>query len=162
MGKELAAGRQKSFGLMVYIAPVKALCSEKLREWTTKFGTMASFLELTGDSTNFTPDLSKYDVVLTTPEKWDVVTRRQMTSCRSAQVRLVMVDEVHLLSDAHRGHTLEAVITRIKSQVSCEYMMIEKIAYDVLLADSRVIKPEPRADPVRCSVGHHSECKRRR
>ena len=162
MVKELAAGRQKSLGLMVYIAPVKALCSEKLREWTTKFGTMASFLELTGDSTNFTPDLSKYDVVLTTPEKWDVVTRRQMTSCRSAQVRLVMVDEVHLLSDAHRGHTLEAVITRIKSQVSCEHMMIEKIAYNVLLADSRVIKPEPRADPVRCSVGHHSECKRRR
>ena len=64
---------------MVYIAPVKALCSEKMREWTTKFKDK-KFLELTGDSQTPIPDLNKYDVVLTTPEKWDVVTRRFLSS----------------------------------------------------------------------------------
>ena len=71
---------------------------------------------------------SKQCVTLqTTPEKWDIMTRRwnrnDVTSSRrrfpandvSGRIRLVMLDEVHLLNDASRGHTLEAVVTRMKT-----------------------------------------------
>ena len=50
-----------------------------MREWTTKFNNK-NFIELTGDSQTPIPNLNKYDVVLTTPEKWDVVTRRFLSS----------------------------------------------------------------------------------
>ena len=52
---------------------------DQMREWTTKFNDK-KFIELTGDSQTPIPDLNKYDVVLTTPEKWDVVTRRFLSS----------------------------------------------------------------------------------
>ena len=52
---------------------------DQMREWTTKFNNK-NFIELTGDSQTPIPDLNKYDVILTTPEKWDVVTRRFLSS----------------------------------------------------------------------------------
>ena len=54
---------------------------------------------------------------ITTPEKWDSITRRRTDRGRMYNmIRLVMVDEVHTLKETPRGATLEAVITRMKIQ----------------------------------------------
>ncbi len=60
-------------------------------------------------------EISGADLLLTTPEKWDSVTR----SWREIQafvcsVSLLLIDEVHLLGDKPRGATLEAVVARMK------------------------------------------------
>jgi len=60
----------------VYIAPLKALVRERLKDWQPRFSKIKkSVVELSGD---FTPDiesLRKADVIVTTPEKWDGITR---------------------------------------------------------------------------------------
>lgn len=48
-------------------------------------------------------------------EKWDSVTRRwKDNKSFIKQIRLFMIDEVHLLNDETRGATVEAVISRMK------------------------------------------------
>ena len=60
----------------VYVAPLKALARERVRDWTPKFRAIGlSVEELTGDSAPDQRALKKADVLITTPEKWDGVTR---------------------------------------------------------------------------------------
>lgn len=103
---------------VVYLAPTKALCSERRNDWAKKFKEFnIECIELTSDlmtPVNF-KDLRKSSILLATPEKWDSVTRSwsgNKSFIRS--IRLLLVDEVHLISDGHRGATLEAVISRMK------------------------------------------------
>ena len=48
---------------------------------------------------------------MTTPEKWDVITRKSTDMSYTNLVRLLIIDEIHLLHD-ERGPVLEAVIAR--------------------------------------------------
>ena len=63
---------------MIYIAPLKALAKERIIDWKVRLGgeiMRKSVLELTGD---FTPDLvalKEADLLITTPEKWDGISR---------------------------------------------------------------------------------------
>lgn len=60
----------------VYIAPLKSLVKERLKDWVPRFKSIKkSVVELSGD---FTPDLEtlkKADIIVTTPQKWDGITR---------------------------------------------------------------------------------------
>ncbi|XP_014669850.1 PREDICTED: probable ATP-dependent DNA helicase HFM1 [Priapulus caudatus] len=111
-------------GKVVYMAPVKALCSERCADWSAKFGPLGlQCTELTGDTlTDEYYALQSAHVVLTTPEKWDSMTRRWKDNRSLVKlVRLFLVDEVHLLNDASRGATMEAVVTRMKTVRSAIY-----------------------------------------
>lgn len=107
---------QQNTQKVIYLAPLKALCTERVSDWTTKFeGTGITVLELTGDTTDFTPQsLHKYNIIITTPEKWDSVTRKWRDIQQVIKdLALVIIDEVHLLQES-RGATLEAVVSRMK------------------------------------------------
>jgi ATP-dependent DNA helicase HFM1/MER3 len=57
--------------------------------------------------------LAGADVIVTTPEKWDAVTRRWRDNVGLiAQIELLCIDEVHLLGE-DRGAVLEAVVSRM-------------------------------------------------
>ena len=157
---ELAIVRQllsgKSDGLMVYIAPIRALCSERTEDWKKKFSTHSdvNILELTGDSSSdsgqqqIENELDKHNLILTTPEKWDVITRRLYTNgqrCHLQRLSLVMIDEIHILGDESRGHTLEAVITRLKRAVGASSMDARFIA-----ASATIPNLEDLANWLRC------------
>lgn len=93
-----AASGRESPPKMVYLSPMKSLCSERHRDWSAKFGPLGlRCLELTGDSTaEDVAAINGFDIVLTTPEKWDVVTRRWKDHVEVARaVGLVMIDEVN-------------------------------------------------------------------
>jgi activating signal cointegrator complex subunit 3 len=63
---------------VVYIAPLKALVRERMKDWRARFGgpgLRKSVVELTGDSAPDARALAGADLILTTPEKWDGVTR---------------------------------------------------------------------------------------
>ncbi|KAL8863258.1 MAG: hypothetical protein Q9178_000633 [Gyalolechia marmorata] len=105
---------------IVYMAPTKSLCAERQKDWQSKF---ASFelqcAELTGDT-----DLGQLrlvqnaSVIITTPEKWDSMTRKWKDHAKLMQlVRLFLIDEVHILNET-RGACLEAVVSRMKSMGS--------------------------------------------
>ncbi|XP_074641292.1 putative ATP-dependent DNA helicase HFM1 [Tubulanus polymorphus] len=103
---------------VVYMAPLKALCSERFEDWRMKFGTLGlKCMELTGDTQlDDLFELQSVNIILTTPEKWDSMTRRwKDNQSLLQQVKLFLVDEIHTLNDNARGATVEAVISRMKT-----------------------------------------------
>jgi len=102
---------------IIYQAPTKSLCAERQRDWQIKFKQFnMDCAELTGDT-----ELSKIrhiqndTIIITTPEKWDSITRKWKDHARLMQlVKLFLIDEVHVLKE-ERGATLEAVISRMKT-----------------------------------------------
>ena len=50
-------------------------------------------------------------VIVTTPEKWDIITRKAGDRTYTQLVRLVIIDEIHLLHD-NRGPVLESLVAR--------------------------------------------------
>ena len=48
---------------------------------------------------------------MATPEKWDIITRKSGEKTYLEFVRLLIIDEIHLLHDS-RGPVLEAIVTR--------------------------------------------------
>ncbi|XP_030258654.1 probable ATP-dependent DNA helicase HFM1 isoform X4 [Sparus aurata] len=101
----------------VYIAPIKALCSQCYESWKKKFGPLGlNCKELTGDTEidDFF-EIQDSHIILTTPEKWDSMTRKWKDNCLLQLVRLFLIDEVHVVKDVTRGATLEVVVSRMKA-----------------------------------------------
>ncbi|KZT69812.1 P-loop containing nucleoside triphosphate hydrolase protein, partial [Daedalea quercina L-15889] len=113
-----AGGNSKSVKC-VYVAPTKALCSEKCRDWTMKFAALGvNCCEMTGDTVQLGRGAwgSARDatVIVTTGEKWDSLTRNWRDHGQILnQVHLFLVDEVHILNES-RGSTLEVILSRMK------------------------------------------------
>lgn len=63
---------------VVYLAPTKSLCSEKIRDWKSSFELKKGLkvMECTGDSDINWRQLGEASIIVTTPEKWDSLTRR--------------------------------------------------------------------------------------
>ncbi|OQE42952.1 hypothetical protein PENCOP_c003G06758 [Penicillium coprophilum] len=102
---------------VVYQAPTKSLCSERFRDWHTKFSSLnLKCAELTGDTDHMQlRNVQSSQIIITTPEKWDSMTRKWKDHMKLMQlVKLFLVDEVHILKEM-RGATLEAVVSRMKN-----------------------------------------------
>lgn len=102
---------------IVYQAPTKSLCSERAKDWQNKFSHMnLGCIELTGDTSQTKASrVGSASIIVTTPEKWDSITRKWSDHRKLLEmVRLVLIDEVHILKDV-RGATLEAVVSRMKT-----------------------------------------------
>ena len=91
-------------------------------EITDKLGRRLAWLgvsvrELTGDMQLTKAEIVKTQIIVTTPEKWDVVTRKSTGDTELVQkVRLLIIDEVHLLND-ERGAVIETIVARTLRQV---------------------------------------------
>ncbi|KAI1848843.1 hypothetical protein JX266_005271 [Neoarthrinium moseri] len=102
---------------IVYQAPTKSLCSERARDWDRKFSHLnLRCIELTGDTSQAEAKrVGSASIIITTPEKWDSITRKWSDHRKLLEmIRLVLIDEVHILKDV-RGATLEAVVSRMKT-----------------------------------------------
>lgn len=99
---------------VVYIAPYKALVKERLKDWKERFGNQLGkkVHELSGDHTPNFRTLIESDVLLTTPEKWDGITRNWQSRSYVQSVGLVIFDEIHLLGQ-DRGSVLEVIVSRM-------------------------------------------------
>ncbi|XP_076063896.1 putative ATP-dependent DNA helicase HFM1 isoform X2 [Oratosquilla oratoria] len=103
---------------IIYMAPLKSIVAERFLDWKVRLGTLGvTCSEVTGDTEH--DDLAvlgSSQVILTTPEKWDSLTRRWKDHANlMASISLFLIDEVHMLSDETRGPTLEAVVSRMKT-----------------------------------------------
>ncbi|KAJ5203403.1 hypothetical protein N7449_005482 [Penicillium cf. viridicatum] len=102
---------------VVYQAPTKSLCSERFRDWHSKFSSLnLKCAELTGDTDHMQlRNVQSSHIIITTPEKWDSMTRKWKDHMKLMQlVKLFLIDEVHILKET-RGATLEAVVSRMKN-----------------------------------------------
>ena len=68
-------------------------------------------VELTGDTTPDIRAIEKADIIVTTPEKWDGISRSWQNRSYVQAMRLLVIDEIHLLGD-ERGPVLEVIVSR--------------------------------------------------
>lgn len=99
---------------VVYIAPMKALVRERVDDWRARISrnTKHKLVELTGDSLPEAKDVRAADIIITTPEKFDGISRNWQTRKFVQQVSLVIMDEIHLLA-SDRGPILEMIVSRM-------------------------------------------------
>jgi superfamily II DNA/RNA helicase len=105
----------------VYMAPMKALASEVVEKFQSRLGSLGvEVRELTGDMQLTKKEIDRVHVLVTVPEKWDVMTRNSSTGGGAGSdqgimrmVQLVIIDEVHLLNET-RGAVIETVVARTK------------------------------------------------
>ncbi|ORY24132.1 putative Pre-mRNA splicing factor [Naematelia encephala] len=97
---------------IIYVSPMKALVQEQVAAFGKRFAALdIRVAELTGDSQLTKQQISETQIIVTTPEKWDVITRKSTDTSYTNLVRLIIVDEIHLLHD-DRGPVLESILAR--------------------------------------------------
>ena len=98
---------------IVYVAPMKALVAEVVGNFQKRIDERYGIKtrELTGDVSLSKAEIEDTQIIVTTPEKWDVITRKGGERAYTQLVKLVIIDEVHLLHD-DRGPVLECLIAR--------------------------------------------------
>lgn len=101
-------------GKAVYIVPLKALASEKYREFKENYPELKIAISI-GDQDKADYFLDKNDLIITTSEKLDSLIRHKSTFIK--KLGTVVIDEVHLLNDVSRGPTLEIVITLLRDML---------------------------------------------
>ncbi|CAO3587825.1 unnamed protein product [Absidia cylindrospora] len=108
------AFKQHPGSKVVYIAPMKALVKERVGDWNKRLtkGMNKKLVELTGDVTPDLKTIEAADIIITTPEKWDGISRSWQTRSYVRQVSCVIIDEIHLLG-GDRGPILEVIVSRM-------------------------------------------------
>ncbi|KAI6193789.1 hypothetical protein M3Y96_01056000 [Aphelenchoides besseyi] len=87
----------------IYIAPMRSLVQEMVGE-------------MTGDVQMSKEQFMATQVIVCTPEKYDIITRKGGERAYNQLVRLIIIDEIHLLHD-DRGPVLEAIVARTIRQM---------------------------------------------
>ena len=100
---------------VIYIVPLKALASEKYKEFKSLYGEKIririSIGELQNEIYNY-----DYDLLILTSEKLDSLIRHNREILEN--LGLVIADEIHLLHDEKRGPTLEILLSIFKTKYS--------------------------------------------
>ncbi|CAN6469997.1 unnamed protein product [Victoria cruziana] len=123
----------KSEFKIVYVAPMKALAAEVASTFSNRLIPLnMTVKELTGDMQLSKNELEETQMIVTTPEKWDVITRKSSDMSMSMLVKLLIIDEVHLLND-ERGPVIEALVARTLRQVESTQSMIRIVGLSATL-----------------------------
>jgi helicase len=101
-------------GRCLYIAPLKALASEKFNDFKKKYAPLGIEVGLAiGDHDSPTKTLNRYNIIVATAEKVDSLLRSQAKWLIDS-LSVCVLDEIHFINDGKRGPTMEILIARIK------------------------------------------------
>nr|CAD7572321.1 unnamed protein product [Timema californicum] len=123
---------------VVYIAPMKALVRERIEDWKVKLGQKLNrrVVELTGDVSPDIRAIARADVIVTTPEKWDGISRSWQTRNYVQDVALIVIDEIHLLGE-DRGPVLEVIVSRTNFIASHTSRSLRIVGLSTALANAK-------------------------
>lgn len=132
---------------IVYVAPMKALAAEVTSAFSHRLSPLnMTVRELTGDMQLSKNELEETQMIVTTPEKWDVITRKSSDMSLSMLVKLLIIDEVHLLND-ERGAVIEALVARTLRQVESTQTMIRIVGLSATLPSYLEVAQFLRVNP---------------
>ncbi|XP_073933923.1 activating signal cointegrator 1 complex subunit 3 isoform X2 [Castor canadensis] len=122
----------------VYIAPLKALVRERMDDWKVRIEEKLGkkVIELTGDVTPDMKSIAQADLIVTTPEKWDGVSRSWQNRNYVQQVTILIIDEIHLLGE-ERGPVLEVIVSRTNFISSHTEKPVRIVGLSTALANAR-------------------------
>ncbi|KAK0190876.1 Sec63-domain-containing protein [Armillaria mellea] len=120
--------------IYVQVAPMKALASEIVRKFSKRLQWLSiQIRELTGDMQLTKAEIAQTQIIVTTPEKWDVVTRKPTGEGELASLlKLLIIDEVHLLNE-ERGAVIETIVARTLRQVESSQSVIRIVGLSATL-----------------------------
>ena len=133
---------------IVYIAPLKALVQEQVGNFGKRlepYGIRVS--ELTGDRQLTKQQIADTQIIVTTPEKWDVITRKATDMSYTNLVRLIVIDEIHLLHD-DRGPVLESIVSRTIRKIEQTGDPVRLVGLSATLPNYRDVASFLRVDPL--------------
>jgi helicase len=94
----------------VYLTPLRALAGEKYQEFL-RLGKLGLSVGIsTGDYDQPAEYLGEYSIIVATYERFDSIMRLQPTWLR--RVGVIVVDEMHNISDSERGPIIEVIVAR--------------------------------------------------
>jgi helicase len=122
----------------LYIAPYRALVTELQQTLLNVFADLgfhvASFVGAFEEDTFEDLLAGEADVLVITPERLDLITRLNPQFLES--VRLVVLDEGHLVGDRNRGPKYELLLSRLKSRLkSARFLFLSAVVPEETLAD---------------------------
>lgn len=98
---------------IIYVCPMKALAGEIVKKFQHRLKSLqVNVRELTGDMQLTRSQIAATHIIVTTPEKLDVVSRKQAVNSLLDRTMLIIFDEIHLLGE-DRGYVLECIIARV-------------------------------------------------
>uniref|UniRef100_A0AAQ5X6T8 Activating signal cointegrator 1 complex subunit 3 n=1 Tax=Amphiprion ocellaris TaxID=80972 RepID=A0AAQ5X6T8_AMPOC len=123
---------------VVYIAPLKALVRERIEDWKIRIEEKLGkkVIELTGDVTPDMKAIAQADLIVTTPEKWDGVSRSWQNRSYVQKVAILIIDEIHLLGE-DRGPVLEVIVSRTNFISSHTSKSVRVVGLSTALANAR-------------------------
>lgn len=133
---------------IIYIAPLKALVQEQVGNFGKRlepYGIKVS--ELTGDRQLTKQQIAETQIIVTTPEKWDVITRKATDMSYTNLVRLIIIDEIHLLHD-DRGPVLESIVSRTIRRIEQTGDPVRLVGLSATLPNYRDVASFLRVDPI--------------
>lgn len=134
---------------IVYVAPMKALVAEMVGNFSTRLKPYGiTVAELTGDRQLTKQQIADTQIIVTTPEKWDIITRKATDRSYTKLVRLIIIDEIHLLHDG-RGPVLEAIVSRTLRQIEQDQELIRIIGLSATLPNFKDVATFMRVDPAK-------------
>uniref|UniRef100_A0A8C1M6N6 BRR2 homolog n=1 Tax=Cyprinus carpio TaxID=7962 RepID=A0A8C1M6N6_CYPCA len=116
------------------------LCLQRL----ASYGITVS--ELTGDHQLCKEEINATQIIVCTPEKWDIITRKGGERTYTQLVRLIIIDEIHLLHD-DRGPVLESLIARTIRNVELTQEDVRLIGLSATLPNYEDVATCLRVDP---------------
>ncbi|ORY79259.1 Sec63 Brl domain-domain-containing protein [Leucosporidium creatinivorum] len=134
---------------IVYVAPMKALVQEMVGNFSKRlscFGITVN--ELTGDRQLTKEQIATTQIIVTTPEKWDVITRKSTDTSYTNLVSLIIIDEIHLLHD-DRGPVIESIVARTIRRMEQTHNYVRLVGLSATLPNYRDVAKFLHVDPER-------------
>ncbi|KAF2736679.1 pre-mRNA splicing factor [Polyplosphaeria fusca] len=132
---------------VIYIAPLKALVAEQVGNFGKRLAPYGiKVAELTGDRQLTKQQIAETQIIVTTPEKYDVITRKATDASYINLVRLICIDEIHLLHD-ERGPVLESIVSRTIRRTEQTGDPVRLVGLSATLPNYRDVANFLRVDP---------------
>eukprot|EP01038_Epipyxis_sp_PR26KG_P011120 gene11120-14924_t len=117
----------------VYIAPMKALAQEVVAKFSERLEPLGMIVrEFTGDMQLTKQEVAESQILVSTPEKFDVITRKGGDGSLTTMVSLIIIDEVHLLAE-DRGAVIETIVARMQRYVESSQKLVRIIGLSATL-----------------------------
>ena len=152
----------KEGGKALYVVPLKALAREKYEELKLfeKLGLKVGIS--TGDLDDSDPRLARFDIIVCTSEKADSLLRHKINWMD--KIKVLIIDEIHLIHVPGRGPTLEVIISHFKAlnpktQIIALSATIKNATELAIWLGGKLVQSDWRPVPLREGVYYSHEVK---
>jgi replicative superfamily II helicase len=116
---------------IVYLAPTRALVTQVSLTLKRDLQNQGLIVRVATPAFELNPiesDILKgdFNILVTTPEKLDLLLRRDHESVR--ELSLIVVDEAHNIADDERGAKLEMLLATLRRERECRYLLMTPFA----------------------------------